>query len=82
MPCVCIGSLLHALQLYAVLCPVPSVHAWVLSRLQISVCQALNMFMLQVEEWGTVEAGHDLDTADVTTRVSAPSIFVRLLKLA
>jgi len=26
-----------------------------------------------------VEAGHDLDIADITTRITAPSIFVRLL---
>jgi hypothetical protein len=26
-----------------------------------------------------VEAGHDLDIAEITTRITAPSIFVRLL---
>ena len=35
----------------------------------------------QMEEWGAVEAGHDLDIADITTRVSAPSVFVRLLAM-
>ncbi|GFH12593.1 uncharacterized protein HaLaN_08306 [Haematococcus lacustris] len=27
----------------------------------------------QVEEWGAVEAGHDLDIADIRTRIAAPS---------
>ncbi|KAF5843227.1 hypothetical protein DUNSADRAFT_903 [Dunaliella salina] len=34
---------------------------------------------MQIEEWGMVEAGHDLDIAEATTRITAPSIFVRLL---
>lgn len=33
----------------------------------------------QVEEWGEVEAGHDLDRADLQVRVSAASTFLRLL---
>eukprot|EP00201_Polytomella_parva_P012544 CAMPEP_0175054612 /NCGR_PEP_ID=MMETSP0052_2-20121109/9599_1 /TAXON_ID=51329 ORGANISM="Polytomella parva, Strain SAG 63-3" /NCGR_SAMPLE_ID=MMETSP0052_2 /ASSEMBLY_ACC=CAM_ASM_000194 /LENGTH=263 /DNA_ID=CAMNT_0016319321 /DNA_START=1 /DNA_END=792 /DNA_ORIENTATION=+ len=34
----------------------------------------------QAEEWGKVEAGHDLDEADISTRIYAPSIFIRLLE--
>lgn len=33
----------------------------------------------QVEEWGEVEAGHDLDRADLQVRVSAASAFLHLL---
>lgn len=33
----------------------------------------------QTEEWGEVEAGHDLDRADLQVRVSAASIFLHLL---
>jgi ATP synthase F1 complex assembly factor 2 len=36
---------------------------------------------VQVEEWGAVEAGHDLDEADIGTRIAAPSVFLRLLAL-
>ena len=36
----------------------------------------------QMEEWGAVEAGHDLDIADITTRITAPSVFLRLLAMA
>lgn len=35
----------------------------------------------QIEDWGMVEAGHDLDIADITTRVSAPALMVRLLEM-
>ncbi|GLC41176.1 hypothetical protein PLESTB_001530000 [Pleodorina starrii] len=35
----------------------------------------------QAEEWGRVEAGHDLDEADLRSRVFGPSLFVRLLQL-
>jgi chaperone required for assembly of F1-ATPase len=33
----------------------------------------------QMEEWGCVEAGHDLDIADLRTRVAAAATLVRLL---
>lgn len=33
----------------------------------------------QVAAWGRVEAGHDLDETDMTTRISGPSLFVRLM---
>ncbi|MEW5299964.1 MAG: hypothetical protein WDW38_002795 [Sanguina aurantia] len=35
---------------------------------------------VQMEEWGAVEAGHDLDIVDVYSRVAAPSLFLRLLE--
>lgn len=33
----------------------------------------------QIEEWGLVEGGHDIDIADLHVRVAAPSLFVRML---
>lgn len=33
----------------------------------------------QVEEWGFVEGGHDIDIADLRVRIAAPSVFLRLL---
>ncbi|GAX80403.1 hypothetical protein CEUSTIGMA_g7842.t1 [Chlamydomonas eustigma] len=35
--------------------------------------------LLQLEEWGEVEAGHDLDAVDVGSRVSAPILLLKLL---
>lgn len=35
----------------------------------------------QLEDWGMVEAGHDLDIADTHTRIAAPAVFARLLQL-
>ena len=35
----------------------------------------------QMEEWGMVEAGHDVDVADMKTRVGAPVLMARLLRL-
>ena len=32
----------------------------------------------QLEEWGRVEGGHDLDQADIHVRVTAPAVFARL----
>ena len=34
----------------------------------------------QIEEWGLVEGGHDIDASDIKVRVSAPSVFLRLLQ--
>eukprot|EP00897_Mesotaenium_endlicherianum_P001652 jgi/Mesen1/1514/ME000132S00459 len=34
----------------------------------------------QVEDWGFVEGGHDIDIADLRVRVAAPSVFLRLLR--
>ena len=33
----------------------------------------------QTDEWGVVEAGHDLDAADVAVRIGASSAFLRML---
>eukprot|EP00878_Enallax_costatus_P012639 GHUV01013202.1.p1 GENE.GHUV01013202.1~~GHUV01013202.1.p1 ORF type:complete len:366 (+),score=116.23 GHUV01013202.1:142-1098(+) len=33
----------------------------------------------QLEDWGMVEAGHDLDIADTKTRIGAPIVFHKLL---
>jgi ATP synthase F1 complex assembly factor 2 len=33
----------------------------------------------QIDEWGEVEAGHDLDAADLAVRIGASSAFMRLL---
>ncbi|KAI8464442.1 MAG: hypothetical protein J3K34DRAFT_474312 [Monoraphidium minutum] len=33
----------------------------------------------QIEDWGVVEAGHDLDVADLRTRVGAPALMAALL---
>lgn len=35
----------------------------------------------QLEDWGMVEAGHDLDIADINTRIAAPSLMLRLLSM-
>mmetsp|Transcript_8615 Transcript_8615/g.24763 ORF Transcript_8615/g.24763 Transcript_8615/m.24763 type:complete len:275 (+) Transcript_8615:251-1075(+) len=34
----------------------------------------------QMEEWGFVEGGHDIDNADFAVQVSAPLVFLHLLK--
>lgn len=34
----------------------------------------------QIEEWGLVEGGHDLDVADIKVRVAAPIVFLNLLR--
>ena len=33
----------------------------------------------QIDEWGEVEAGHDLDAADIAVRIGASSAFLRML---
>ncbi len=53
---------------------------------RLSVTDAIKAARLeeefQTEEWGVVEAGHDLDAADITSRIAAPMIFMQLLKPA
>ena len=48
----------------------------------VGVAQAIQTARLeedvQIEEWGTVEGGHDLDELDIRVRVAAPAIFARL----
>ena len=34
----------------------------------------------QLKDWGMVEAGHDLDIADINSRIAGPAIFLRLLE--
>ena len=34
----------------------------------------------QIEEWGLVEGGHDIDIADLKVRVAAPAVFLNLLR--
>jgi ATP synthase F1 complex assembly factor 2 len=56
-----------------------------LLRGRLSAAQAVAAARLeedfQLEDWGMVEAGHDLDIADVRTRVGAGAAFLRLLEL-
>lgn len=35
---------------------------------------------LQIEEWGLVEGGHDIDNTDVRVRVGAPMVFLQLVR--
>ena len=35
---------------------------------------------MQIEEWGMVEGGHDIDRADQNVRVAAPAIFMKLYR--
>jgi ATP synthase F1 complex assembly factor 2 len=54
-------------------------HGW------LSVADAVKAARLeedfQLEDWGMVEAGHDLDIADTNTRIGAPAVFVKLLSI-
>ena len=34
----------------------------------------------QIEGWGLVEGGHDLDQANARVRLAAPSLFLRMLQ--
>ena len=35
----------------------------------------------QIEQWGLVEGGHDLDRADTNVRISSPVVFITLCRL-
>jgi ATP synthase F1 complex assembly factor 2 len=52
---------------------------------RINVAQAVAAARIeeeyQLEDWGMVEAGHDLDIADARSRIGAPAVFTRLLAL-
>ncbi|WIA17315.1 hypothetical protein OEZ85_014180 [Tetradesmus obliquus] len=52
---------------------------------RINVAQAVAAARIeeeyQLEDWGMVEAGHDLDIADTRSRLGAPAVFTRLLAL-
>lgn len=51
---------------------------------QVSVHDAIEAARLeesyQMEEWGLVEGGHDIDIADMKVRISGPAMFLRLLQ--
>ena len=34
----------------------------------------------QMDEWGLVEGGHDIDIADIQVRIAGPTVFLRLLQ--
>ena len=57
--------------------------ALALARGQIGAAEACKAARVaeqhQIDEWGEVEAGHDLDAADLAVRVGASSAFLRLL---
>ncbi|KAL3692844.1 hypothetical protein R1sor_006495 [Riccia sorocarpa] len=57
--------------------------ALAIARNHLNVDKALDIIRLeeehQIEEWGLVEGGHDIDIADLRVRISAASIFLRLL---
>ena len=36
---------------------------------------------LQLQDWGYVEGGHDIDESDNKVRILAASVFMRLLKI-
>lgn len=36
----------------------------------------------QMDEWGLVEGGHDIDIADMQVRIAGPAMFLRLLQAA
>ena len=50
---------------------------------KVTVAQALAAARLeedhQIDEWGLVEGGHDIDIADARARVAAPAVFMQLL---
>eukprot|EP00245_Coleochaete_scutata_P012158 TRINITY_DN4680_c0_g1_i1.p2 TRINITY_DN4680_c0_g1~~TRINITY_DN4680_c0_g1_i1.p2 ORF type:complete len:103 (+),score=21.81 TRINITY_DN4680_c0_g1_i1:48-311(+) len=57
--------------------------AFAVARARITPSQAVTLVRLeedfQAEEWGFVEGGHDIDIADMRVRMSAPSVFLRLV---
>ena len=50
---------------------------------QLTVHDAIDAARLeesfQMEEWGLVEGGHDIDIADMKVRIAGPAMFLRLL---
>ena len=57
--------------------------ALALARGQVDSAEAVSVARVaeqhQVDEWGEVEAGHDLDAADLAVRIGSGSTFLRLL---
>lgn len=58
--------------------------AMAVSREKLGIEEAIQVIRLeedfQIEEWGLVEGGHDIDVADLKCRVAAASVFLRLLR--
>lgn len=56
--------------------------AMAVSREKLNIEEAIQVIRLeedfQIEEWGLVEGGHDIDVADLRCRVAAASVFLRL----
>ena len=52
---------------------------------QITVRQALSASRIeeetQIEEWGEVEGGHDIETSTLYMKLAAASVFLKLLKM-
>lgn len=52
---------------------------------EISIKEAILMSRIeedfQIEEWGEVEGGHDIEVSNLHMRLTAASIFHKLLKL-
>jgi ATP synthase F1 complex assembly factor 2 len=52
----------------------------------VSISEAIVASRLEevtnIEDWGFVEGGHDIDEADMRVRMAAPSVFIRLLRLS
>ena len=51
---------------------------------QISLQQVIEASRIeeshQIEEWGLVEGGHDIDIAELNVRISAPLVFLDMLE--
>ncbi|KAG0571156.1 hypothetical protein M758_6G206300 [Ceratodon purpureus] len=57
--------------------------ALAIARGRLGIDEAMDVIRLeenhQVEEWGYVEGGHDIDEADMRVKIAACSVFLRLL---
>merc|ERR1719331_2187374 len=59
--------------------------AWELTALNsLTAAEAVPLMRLdeeyQIQEWGLVEGGHDIDIADTKVRVGAAAVFLKLLR--
>jgi ATP synthase F1 complex assembly factor 2 len=57
--------------------------ALAIARGRLGIEEAIEIIRLeedhQVEDWGYVEGGHDIDEADIRVKISSCSVFLRLL---
>ncbi|KAG6553080.1 hypothetical protein Mapa_005417 [Marchantia paleacea] len=57
--------------------------ALAIARNELSIERAMDIIRLeeehQIEDWGHVEGGHDIDIADLRVQITAASVFLRLL---